>query len=331
MNRYLKVMILTIGIMVYSQSWGWYGLQLPIYADAAVSHSSTGPWYMTGNDVQETVSVCTDTRLYFRAQSMWGNLAPLQEEDCPKDMVMENLSYTWSFGDGTNTVSGREASHQFVTTTASSYWVQLTVDDEGVFEDDPMAKDSARINITPVVNPMVTSNTYQYDLTHQLPFCGTFAFGTIGGYVSCSAGGSVTSNLGNVQLNVSSAGGSSEINLLHDTPIDLRKTTFPVDVVNVLVQFRTSPEVCSGGEFEVFVSGDTTTHKLPVRSSIKFGAQNSYIQPAGKTDYMIFVLNVLPQDFTKLNELVIRYTTPGGVESYINLEQVYLWVERRYL
>jgi len=322
MNRFkllLSIMLLTIGLSVHSL--GWHGPGNPLNADLKVSCSSTGPWF------DGPVTICPCTKLYFYDDYINYDIDIAYGTYYGYDEVKP---YMIDFGDGyTSTFSA--ITHQYNTTTSSIYNAVIEIDDYAVYYDDPMAVDTVQVNVIPVVNPMVTSNTYQYDLTHQLPFCGTFAFGTIGGYVSCSAGGSVTSNLGNVQLNVSSAGGSSEINLLHDTPIDLRKTTIPVDVVNVLVQFRTSPEVCSGGEFEVFVSGDTTTHKLPVRSSIKFGAQNSYIQPAGKTDYMIFVLNVLPQDFTKLNELVIRYTTPGGVESYINLEQVYLWVERRYL
>ncbi len=175
------------------------------------------------------------------------------------------------------------------------------------------------------------SSSYRYDLTSQLPSKGTFSAGTAGCYTVCSAGGSILSRPGSVQLTVSSTGGYSEINLLHGQPIDLAPVNFPVDLVGVLIRYEASNPVCPGGEFEVFVSGDTSAFRIPVRSSLVFGSEQSYLQSSDTTGSISFVLNVIPQDYTLLNELVLRYTTPGGVESYINLKQVLLWVERRHL
>ncbi len=327
---YMFMISLLIGFS--SSAYAWiFGAGDPLYADAVERGDSCVDWN------NGPLTICTGWTVYFKAQGPGGSAAPTWDMDLyDGEEVLDEVVYYWNYGDGSGT-TGIEASHTYQ--TPGLYYSILTVDDRALFKEnctnDLVALDSVCIIVSPINNPHIDNPSLEKDLTHRLPFCGTFTFGTAGWLVSTTGGASIIpytgASEGWVGFRCSSAGGTATLSFTSSYFVNLSDPTTIMDELKLFIKFRLNypsyPSIPAGTSFDVLLYGDNSTNNLPLELKSDFSG-HSIIQIDNGFKEMSLCVTAIPQDFHRINNMILRYTGGTGEASELQIDQIYLSASR---
>jgi len=173
------------------------------------------------------------------------------------------------------------------------------------------------------------------DLSSRLPAGGTFTDGTAGWKVTLTGGGVpicyTNPSQGWVGLQTGTQGGTVTLSFPNNFKVDMTDSDIIADRITVNVVFRlNSPSYQStpdGSIFELLVYGDNSTNTLPLSYHMELN-NHSFEQWTPGFENVYFVSTVIPQDFHKISDMVIRYIGGPGRTSEVQIDQVTLKVSR---
>ncbi len=336
MNKILWALFIILFLRVSAYSWDASGGE-PLYADAVASYDSVSGW------TDGPISVCTGWMVYFKAQGPGGTEASLIDYDFGNGddgyYFEDEVIYSWGGVDSTFESIGNDRRRAYKTyNTEGLYYSILTVDDVASLYayPDAMALDTVCVYVCSIENPHIGDANLEKDLTYRLPYAGTFTFGTSGWACSTTGVSTLISYTGATEgwvgLKCYSQGGAVTLSFSSNFNVNMADPSTLMDEIKVFVKYRLNyPNynvIPNGSSLEILLYGDTTTHNnLPIALRKDFHNQ-SFAQTALGFREDSFCVTAIPQDFHRINNMILRYTGGTGEASELQIDQIYLSASR---